>query len=172
MVMLQDGPHLRAGSVQDHPLIGLANCQNAADLFGTPLLNVTQDDDLALAGGQGLDGELCVTTGFLRKKLVFGRRPPAPGWEGPVAGHIGDDPGLGTVPSPVQVSTVQHPGPKESRTESSAFPAPPASWLGSPEYERATFLARNSPRSAQFPVGLPPRYPARPPQPPLHILHG
>ena len=89
MVMLQDGPHLRAGSVQDHPLIGLANCQNATDLFGTPLLNVTQGDDFALAGGQGLDGELGVTTGFLRKKLVFGRRPPAPGWEGPVAGPLG-----------------------------------------------------------------------------------
>jgi hypothetical protein len=51
-VALERRAHVGAGAVQEHPLVPLAEPEGLADLLGGPALDVAQQDDVALAGGQ------------------------------------------------------------------------------------------------------------------------
>src|SRR5262249_42875029 len=78
-ISIQSLTHFRARPVQKHPLIGVADPQNATNLFRGPSLNAAQSEDLALAGRKGFNRSLCVCLQFLRKKRLFGCSAPVVG---------------------------------------------------------------------------------------------
>src|SRR5919204_1947982 len=84
-VPLHGPPDLAARTMQQDSLIRLRDLQDVTDLPGAPPFHVSQRDDLALAGRQGVDGPGYVIEALLRQEPRLGSAFPARGELGPSA---------------------------------------------------------------------------------------
>src|SRR3954468_7811124 len=73
---LQRRADLRARPVQEYALVDLADVERVADLLGRPALDVAQDDDLALARRQVVDGHADAVDGLAAQQALVGEALP------------------------------------------------------------------------------------------------
>src|SRR4051794_39338539 len=83
---LQRRADLRAGPMQEHSLVDLADVEGVADLLRRPALDVAQDDDLALARGQCVDGRANAVDRLAADQALVGTALPVARCGGPVPG--------------------------------------------------------------------------------------
>src|SRR5215208_5798382 len=76
-LLLERGPHLRPGTVEQHALVRVGEAQALADFVGRPPFDVAQRDDRLLARRQRRDGRLDTGAGLVRQGGRFRVRLPA-----------------------------------------------------------------------------------------------
>ena len=160
-VLLEDRPQSRASTVQQHPLVLLAEAEQLADLLGRVTLDVAQPDDQALTIGKLRQRGLQVVAGLEREQRVA----PVSATDAAVSPSV---PAMPRRPSGSGPDPPPAPRRRRGRPRRTAAPASRgrcASWPGWSGSRRSRCRAPSALRSGRSRSRSPSTSPARSPRP-------